>query len=357
MLEKVEPRKRRRVTSTDVAREAGVSQSVVSRAFSEDSSVAQATRARIFDVAKRLGYRQNRLARSLITSKSSIFALVTEDFANPLVHRFIASLMHILRSNDHHLLVFGTPPGDHIDSAIENALQYQVDGILVLSGSPSDSILAECHRSAVPVVILARDRGDAPATSVSCDNRYEAQRVANVLVDAGHERFAFVASRIRSLSFSLDREHGFCETILARGFDPAIVVNGESTYAGGYKAGIELLSRPDRPDAIFCSNDSMAIGVLDAARLEFGLEIPRDLSVVGFDDLPMAAWKGYDLTTVRQRIEEIVSTAAEILLDPNYLEQSAWMSRLVPGELVLRGSTRRKSAEDKASMTARRKSG
>lgn len=333
-------RRKNTVTSVDVARAAGISQSVVSRAFSFDASVAKATRKKIFDVAGRLGYRPNLVARSLITSRSNLFALVAEDFTNPLYHSIIAAFSRVAEERGYRLLLFGAPPGKRLDDVMATVLQYRADGILALAGTPSDDIIEECRRSAVPIVLLARERGTAHVSSVSCDNFLEARRVATLLLDARHQRFAFVASRSRTLSFSIDRERGFSETVIAHGKDAPIVENGDSTYIGGYQAAIRLLGRAPRPDAIFCANDAMALGLLDAARHEFGLKIPEELSVVGFDDVPMAAWASYQLSTIRQRVDAMVEAATDILVEHGAAADPTPVSRTISGDLIVRASAR-----------------
>ncbi len=332
--------KKKPVTSVDVARAVGVSQSVVSRAFNSDSSVAEATRERIFAVADALGYRRNLLARSLITRRSNLFALVTGALTSPLHLSLIEACTRITQQRGYRVLLFSTPPGETLDQALASVLQYRPDGILALAGTPSEGMVRDCKRDGIPIVLLGRDSEQSTAWSVSCDNEAEAGRIAELLVQAGHRRFAFVASRERSLSFSLDRERGFCATIVARTGSAPTVENGDSSYQGGYEAGKRLLRRRDGPDAVFCASDVMALGLLDAARCECGLAVPEELSVVGFDDAPMAAWASYELSTVRQRVDSIVETAIDILLDPATARKMAAVARHFPGDLIMRKSAR-----------------
>jgi len=328
------------VTSVDVARVAGVSQSVVSRAFSLDSSVADATREKIFAVANQLGYRRNLLARSLITRRSNLFALVTGALTSTLHLQIIESLTRIAQQRSYRVLLFATPPGQNLDESLDTVLHYRPDGILAMAGTPSEKMVRDCQRSGVPIVLLGRNSEQTAASSVSCDNVAEATALAELLLEARHRKFAFVASQNPALSFSLDRERGFSAAITAALGDPPVIENGGSSYAGGYAAGQRLLVRRRRPDAIFCAGDTMALGLMDVARREFGLEIPRDLSVVGFDDVPMAAWASYELTTVRQRVDTMVEIAADILLDGKLHASKRAIARLVPGELIVRKSAR-----------------
>lgn len=333
-------RRKRNITSIDVARAAGVSQSVVSRAFSFDPSVAHLTREKIFAIADELGYRRNLLARSLITSRSNLFALVTGNLANPIYLSIIESFMRTAQEKGYRVLLFGTPAGQRLDDALRTVLQHRPDGILALAGTPSEGMVEECRRSCVPIVLLGRHRRELSASSVSCDNVAEARIVARLLLDRGHRRFAFIASRDWTMSFSIDRERGFVEAVEAAGCESPIIENGDSSYVGGYGAGLRLLVRRQRPDAVFCANDAMALGLLDAARHELKLAVPNDLSVVGFDDVPMASWASYRLSTIRQRVDAMVEAATAILLETGMLDDPIPVSRFMPGDLIIRESTR-----------------
>lgn len=332
--------RKRAVTSVDVARVAGVSQSVVSRAFSQDPSVAKATRQRIFAVASELGYRRNMLARSLITKRSHILALVTGTLTNPLHLSVIEAFTRTTQQRGCRVLLSATSPGQSLDDALSGILQHQPDGILVLAGTPSQDMVDGCRGEGVPIVLLGRDGNPSTASSIACDNFAAARLVADLLLEAGHRDLAFVASRARTLSFSIDRERGFSEGVIARFGRPPILENGGSSYAGGYEAGQRLFRRRKRPDAVFCANDAMALGLLDAARLEFGLKVPEDVSVIGFDDVPMAAWASYQLSTIKQNVDLMVEAATDVLIEQSAHQNADPVSRQIPGDLVVRKSAR-----------------
>jgi DNA-binding LacI/PurR family transcriptional regulator len=328
------------VTSVDVARAAGVSQSVVSRAFSLHPSVAAATRSQIFAVAEQLGYRPNLLARSLITRRTQLFAMVTGVLTNPLLLRVIECFTQAAQARGYRVLLFTAAPGSELDQAFRDVMQYQPDGVLALAGTPSPAVVAECRRSAIPVVLFGREAEDVAVPVVSCDNLAAGRAVAEFLLARGHRRFAFVTSRERTQSFSANRERGFTQVVQARLGTSVRVENGGSSYEGGYAAAKRLLKGRLRPDAIFCAGDAMALGVLDAATREYALAVPQELAVVGFDDVPMASWASYRLTTVRQPVAELVAAAMDVLLQEKDNPGAPPAARLLPGELVERGSTR-----------------
>lgn len=330
----------RAVTSVDVARAAGVSQSVVSRAFSKAPGVSPATRERIHQAAAKLGYRHNQLARGLITKRSNLLALVAGALTNPLHLDLIQALSRLAQAHGHRVLLVTARDGRDMDAAISDVLPYMPAGIVAMAGTPSAAQVEDCGRLGVPVVITGRDPGDTAASWVCCDNEAEARRIAVALLAAGHRRFAFLSSRDAETSFSLARERGFCATVAAAGCEAPAIVNGGSSYEGGYAAAAALLPAPTRPEAVFCAGDAIALGFLDAARRDHALRVPDSLSVVGFDDMPMASWRSYELTTVRQRVEAMAAETIELLLSMRGGADLRRHARLVPGDLIIRQSAR-----------------
>jgi DNA-binding LacI/PurR family transcriptional regulator len=183
------------------------------------------------------------------------------------------------------------------------------------------------------------------ANAVCCDNVGGARLVADALLAAGHRRIAYIAGEEGS-STNRDREQGFTERLQER--DQNLWVRecaGEYTYEAGYAAARRLLQRDDPPDAIFCASDLIAMGALDLARGELGIEVPAELSVIGFDDIPMAAWPSYSLTTVRQPIGRMVDTSIEVLMSAIETPGLETVMKWIPTELVERTSARRATEE------------
>jgi DNA-binding LacI/PurR family transcriptional regulator len=327
-------------TSLDVARAAGVSQSVVSRTFSLAPGVSEATRLRVREAAERLGYRRNPLAHALITRQSNLLALVAGGLDNPLHLDLIRAFSRIAQGRGLRVLLVSAPEGQDIDTAIADVLSYMPAGIIAMAGTPSARQVATCHHIGVPVVLVGRDAGDTAASFVSCDNAAEAARVARALLQAGHRRFAFVSSLHAETSFNLDRERGFCTTVVEAGCAAPVVTNGGSSYAGGRAAAARLFGAAATPEAVFCAGDAIALGLMDAARRDHALRIPEAVSVIGFDDTPMAAWASYELTTVRQPIVEMATAAVEIVLGEAGELAIRAGGRFMPGELVRRRSAR-----------------
>jgi len=330
----------RAVTSVDVARAVGVSQSVVSRAFSLAPGVSQATRARIQQAAAELGYRHNQLARGLITRRSNLLALVAGALSNPLHLNLIQSLSRLAQARGHRVLLVTAPNGKDMDSAISDVLSYMPVGIVAMAGTPGAAQVGECARINLPLVLVGRDPGASLASSVCCDNEAAARGVALALLAAGHRRFAFLSSREADTAFSMARERGFCATVVAAGCPAPVVVTGGSSYAGGYAAAGALVGAGRMLDAVFCAGDAIALGFMDAVRRDAGLAIPDQISVVGFDDMPMASWTSYELTTVRQRVDAMADAAIDLLLSADVPDLGGPTKRLVPGDLIIRHSAR-----------------
>ncbi|MGK7864893.1 LacI family DNA-binding transcriptional regulator [Falsiroseomonas sp. E2-1-a4] len=330
----------RAVTSVDVARAAGVSQSVVSRAFSQAPGVSPATRERIEQAAAELGYRHNQLARGLITRRSNLLALVAGVLSNPLHLSLIQTLSRLAQARGYRVLLATAPDGHDMDAAIGDVLAYMPVGIVAMAGTPSAAQVGECARLKLPLILVGRDPGASLVSSVCCDNEAAARQVAFCLLAAGHRRFAFLSSRVADTAFSMARERGFCATVVSAGCPAPIVVNGGSSYAGGYAAADALLNVGSLPDAVFCAGDAIAFGFMDAVRRDLGLSIPDRISVVGFDDMPMASWASYELTSVRQQVEAMADAVIDLLLSTDVPDLGRPTKRLVPGDLIIRRSAR-----------------
>lgn len=327
------------VTSKDVARLAGVSQPTVSRAFSPEGSIAPETREKVMAAAAKLGYKPNAIARSLITQQTNIVGVVMANLSNSLFYTgVIEQLTQRLQSMGQQALLFTASPAQPVDEILPNLLQYRVRGLVVASSTPSHEVQEECARLGTPVVLLNRFDGQNLAYSVCCDNVAGARMVADALVAGGHQRFGYI-SGIAATATNRMRLEGFRAGLSAHGIDQIATVQGEYTYQSGYDAAVELLMQPDRPDAIFCAADIMALGALDAARGELGLSVPDDVSIIGFDDIPVSSWSAYDLTTIRQPVSEMIERTIEIILGEGEKRPLNQTTNL-PGTLIWRSSAR-----------------
>jgi DNA-binding LacI/PurR family transcriptional regulator len=178
------------------------------------------------------------------------------------------------------------------------------------------------------------------ASSVTGDNRVGARAIADFLIAGGHTRFAFV-SGLRDSSTNRDREAGFCTRLAEAGLGAPTQVEGRYDFQAAQLAARALFLGAERPDAVFCANDHMALAVIESARADFGLQVGREVSIIGFDDAPLASWPSFDLTTYSQPIEPMVAAVGEILREAMATPRQPAVQRIVPGVLIVRGSARR----------------
>lgn len=328
-----------KITSLDVARRAGVSQSAVSRVFS-GASASQATVKKVRKAAEELGYRPNILARAMITGKSRIIGLVVAYLDNQFYPIALERLSNALQNEGYHILVFMAPNAeDSVDRVMEELLDYQVDGIVTASVAISNDLTARCAAAGIPVVMFNRGQDGESISSVTSANYRGGYKVAEFLVSAGHQHIAHIAGWEGS-STGRDRHRGFADGLAAHGLEPLTVVEGRYDRDLAAEATLKLMSRATPPDAIFVANDHMAFAVLDALRNRLGLKVPEDVAVIGYDDVPLAAWDAYDLSTVRQPVNRMVDATVETILgkigDPDRPAQKIE----IDGPLILRGTTR-----------------
>lgn len=309
--------RRTRVTSVDVARHAGVSQSAVSRALSpQGTGVSDALRARVRASAATLGYRPNAHARSLISGRSRIVALLFSYLDNPFYALALERLCAGLQAQGYHALVFLEPDTTAgVERAVADLLDYRVDGIITASVELSSQLTDEAHAFGIPVVMFNRVREDPRLSSVTADNVAGGRMAARHLLSLGRERLAVLAGW-EGASTNRDREWGFGAELRDRGAALFARAVGHFDLARAAQAAREMFDvAPDRrPDALFVTNDYMAFPTLGVLRHELGLRVPGDVAVMGFDDVPLAAAPEYDLTTLRQPVGQMVDHAIRILL-------------------------------------------
>jgi DNA-binding LacI/PurR family transcriptional regulator len=326
-------------TEADIAELAGVSQSAVSRAFTPGASVAEATRRKILETARRLGYHPNLIARSLSTRRSNIIGLAISSLDNPFYAQVVKELSERLSATGRHILLFAASPGEAADPAVETFLSYQIDALILTATSPSKDLVQHCRKAGVPVVLVNRDTTIPGVSTVRGENRRAGEIVAAFLIAGGHRRFAFVGGTEMS-SVSRERESAFTGYIATHGKGPVLTRYGNYTFEGAAAATRSLLGLSRRPDAIFCASDYMAFAALDVAKREFGLALGKDLSIVGIDDVAEARHVAYDLTTFSQPPAALAREAIAIIDAHIAKPRAAAERREVHGELVVRGTAR-----------------
>lgn len=302
----------RRVTSYDVAQVAGVSQSAVSRCFKPGASVSKATYALVMKAAALLDYIPNAAARSLITRRSNMVALIITNQANLYYPELLAEISQQFTARGKRVLLFTLQREADVDRVLADVWQYQVDGVIA-AARLSEAHVAEFERRRMPLVLFNRTLREHAVNTVTCDHAEAGRMLASRLAAAGHRQFGIIGGNMDS-SVASERRRGAVERIAELGLPAPAVVPGEYDYrsgALGLKAIIAQLGSV--PDAIICGSDVMAIGCLDCARHELGLDVPGQLSVAGFDAVEPSNWISYNLTTLRQPLPKMAAAAAELL--------------------------------------------
>jgi len=329
-----------KVTSLQVAQKAGVSQSAVSRVFTPGASASKKTIERVRSAADELGYRPNVLARSLITGRSRIIGLVVAYLENHFYPEAMELLSNALQEKGYHVLIFmASQTAGNVSNVVDEILDYQVDGIIAASVALSSNLAERCQAAGIPVVLFNRAQDDPRLSAVTSDNESGGKKIAQFLLAGGHQRIAYIAGW-EGASTQRDREAGFVAELEAQGQALFAREVGNFNIDQARLAAGKMFNAEVVPDAVFVANDHMAFAVMDVLRFELGLKIPQDVSVVGYDDVPLASWPAYDLTTVRQRANQMVEQTVSILLDRIENRQGEAQRIAIDGPLTLRGSAR-----------------
>ena len=324
-----------RVTSHDVAKAAGVSQSVVSRAFNPKGRIAASTREKVLAVAKELGYYPNALARTLVQQRTQIVGVLMARIDNHFYPKVLEDLTAQLWAAGRQVMYFNIDEGQDLGDMLRTALQYRVEAMVVASITLSSSMVEAFSDVGIPVILFNRSLEQRSVHIVSCDNALGGRKVAELFLDAQHTNYAFIGGS-PDTSTNQERKRGFMAGLQERGGTLLYALEKEYSYAWGRSAAHYLFSQDTPPDAIFCASDLIALGALDTARGEFALRVPEDVALVGFDDIQAAGWLGYGLTTVRQPVEEMVAQTLDIIVG----EGAQSVQVTLPVTLVTRGTTR-----------------
>jgi DNA-binding LacI/PurR family transcriptional regulator len=332
----------RRATARDVAELAGVSISAVSRAFTRGASISSETRTKVLEASRRLGYQPNLLARSLMTRRTEMIGLISNNFDNPFFMQIFDLFTRSLQDRGLRPLLANLTDGTSPAAALDMLLQYSVDGVIIASSSLHRELADACVKAQLPVVqAFGRRIGRSAVDVVGADNVQGGRLAGDLLLARGYRRVAFLGGPLAATSTG-DRLRGLRARLLEDGLQPVAEVFGRSFSYDEGKRLMRALLCGERIDAVFCGDDILAIGALDSCRTA-RVSVPSDIGLVGFDDMPMASWAAYDLTTIRQPVAEIIGTAVELIVSAIDRPDLPSRSCLLPCEVVARGTLRRGS--------------
>ena len=315
----------------DVARQAGVSVATVSRVLNASGPVGESTRRRILKTAGDLRYVPNGTARSLTTSTTETIGVLLPNLYGEFYSEVIRGIEGAVRARRYHTLLSSVHDGpDELVSALRT-LVGRVDGLVVMSPDIEADVLRANLPADLPVVLLGRALTGHAAVTI--DNEEGAAAMVRHLAGLGHRRIALIGGAAVNTDAQA-RLAGYRRAVAEGDLDadPALVVGGDFTEQSGHAAAAVLLALADRPTAVFAANDSMAIGALRAIR-EAGLDVPRDLALAGFDDIPVAQYVTPALTSVHVPIHEMGARAVEAVL-----ADAASQTTTLPTRLVVRES-------------------
>jgi DNA-binding LacI/PurR family transcriptional regulator len=326
------------ISITDIARAAGVAPSTVSRALQDHPRISPQKRAAIRALAQEMGYQPSQIARSLVTGRTRTLGIVITDVTDPFVAEVLKGAEQAGREEGYSLL-FATSrrdPGQELLAA-RLLLGREVDGLIVISSRAAGQYADLLKSNGMPLVLVNHNLNDRHAHSVRTDNREGIQQAVAHLWGLGHSRIAFVAGPEGGRS-SRERLEAFREAGSTLGVPqvPEWVVEGRGLLEDGARAFRALSSVQQRPTAVICYNDLTAIGLMAAAS-EAGVQIPREISIVGYDNIPLSAFTTPPLTTVEQPKEELGRMA--VLNCVRALSGAEVSEVILPNTLVIRKST------------------
>jgi DNA-binding LacI/PurR family transcriptional regulator len=300
---------------TDVARLAGVSVASVSRVLNDTDVVADSTRLKVLKAVEDLDFRIDLRARALSRQKSETLGIVVADVSNPFTAQVLKAIDFVTRENGYGLLL--SDSGEDVErerANLEAMLAQRIEGIIYLPVTLSGKSLHRLIAEDIPVVCLDRYVEDVPTDAVVVDNDRAGALAAEVLVNAGHTRLGVIVAG--ETTVGRDRLRGFERKLGRLGvpLDPDLIRTGDLSLESGRDHTLSLCVLPGRPTALFVQNHPMALGALLALR-ELGLRVPRDVSVVSFDDPSWAQLLEPALTTIRQPTYELGSAAAQMLIE------------------------------------------
>lgn len=321
-------------TQKDVARFAGVSQAAVSRFISGNGAISEEVQQKILRAVDLLDYRPDPLARGLSSGKFNIIAIVMTNITNPWYPMVLELITRELRRVGMQALLFNASPPQTVDDLMPQVLHYRVRGVIITTSSLNSSGADLCVKHGVPVVMFNRYSEVGNGHSVSTDNIGGGRLAADALLRAGCRKPAFLGG-MPAVSTNRDRRNGFTERLAELHAYRPPSLEKEFTYAWGYEGAQMLLARHPDIDGLFCADDEIASGAIDALRYALGKRVPEDVRVFGFDDHPVASNAAYEVTTIRQPVEAMIAAAIELLLREGGKNEH----RLLQGELIYRKST------------------
>lgn len=308
--------KKNQITMKDVAERAGVSKQTVSAIINNKPGITAETTARVNAAIQDLGYRPYALARSLRTGQTHTLALIVTDINNPSFSTIASAAEDIAHSFGYSLVLYNTHDDPEREANyLRTVSQRWMDGVIFVATGDQMTSLEFLNQADIPTVAIDRIPMGYMGPSITLDNNKTGRMAAEYLLQLGHRRFAHISGP-RKLLLARERLVGFENRLHESNVDPKNLLTFEGDWgcASGYSAMQQFLSSPTRPSAVFAANDRMAIGAIQAAQ-DAGLRVPQDISIMGVDDIEVAAFQSPALTTIRQSFIEMANLCVNLLID------------------------------------------
>ncbi|WP_372714055.1 LacI family DNA-binding transcriptional regulator [Ilyobacter sp.] len=328
----------KKISSKDVAKLAGVSQSTVSRVFNESCKlISEETRNRVIKAANELGYRPSLIARSLKGKSTKIIGIEINDFKNSYYMKALGMFAEAFQERGFNLMIFNAGESENMEEKLKKALEYQVAGLIITRAILSDEYLEWCTRYHIPIFMFNRINHEKhKLSSVVCDNYLGGEKIGELLYNNGFRNIAFISGDENS-STNNGRESGFSEFLKSKNMTYT-KIQGEFSYESGFKSAEQLINSMENTDSIFCASDSIALGVIDYIKNKTSLKIPEDISVVGFDDIDEGGNINYNLTTYKQPIKELIDFTVKEMIDRIENKTDKMINIKLEGEVLIRNS-------------------
>jgi DNA-binding LacI/PurR family transcriptional regulator len=288
-------------------------------------------------IADQLGYRPNILARGLTTRRTHLIGVVIARASTPFFEQFLGKLNQTLAEQGQRTLLLLINDRSEADQALEHALDYSVDGMVFVNSSPSPQAADRAWRASAPIVAMDKGDGLLNSSYVWVDGASIGRKVASLFIAEGRQRPVAVAGA-RGTPYAKELVT-FTQAMEAATGRPTPLLEADALYEDGMAMGMAILQGPDAPDAIFTTTDFLACGIYDAARHELGLDVPRDLSIVGHGDIAPTRWLSYAISTVRAPLDTLVSTAVSTLMSRIADPSLPAINSYIGCEIIRRGTT------------------
>jgi LacI family transcriptional regulator len=329
------------MTINDIAHLAGTSKSTVSRVLTNHPNVNEKTRQRVLDIIQQYQYHPNSIARGLVQGGIKVVAVIVPNFKNPFYSEVVWFIERELFKNGYHMFLYCSNNDTEKERAcLEMTHQYNFAGVIIISPISQSYLRDHAASLGCPIVLLNRYIDQFSGDILTVDNFQASYVATRHLIELGHRKIAILSADPDAYTHR-DRRSGFLHALssyqlsLPEKFDCV----GDLTMDGGYHVGEQLSAmEKEGPTAVFCTSDMMALGLMQAYK-NVGKKIPEDLSIVGFDDIPIAELAGISLTTMQQPYEEIGNQAAEMILNRIHQPDMPQQKIILDCRLIVRSST------------------